>query len=140
MTAKITIAEFCKKYEVKRHLLNYQFEKNAIERDFDKKFDEQKMLTLLNIQKEDNVEIQHLQKQLEVRNSHIEYLTNCNIANQNKIVEWESVFLEAVIFTGLSLYPKTRSLASPVSAAIKSIYMIRKRNKNIENNGDPFEN
>lgn len=140
MTAKITIAEFCKKYDVKRHLLNYQFEKNAIERDSDKNFDEQRMLTLLNIKKEDNVEIQHLQKQLEVRNSHIEYLTNCNITNQNKIVELKSRFLEAVVFTGLSLYPKTRSLASPVSVAIKSIYMARQQNKNIENNVEHLEN
>jgi len=139
MTAKITIAEFCKKYEVKRHLLNYQFEKNAIERDFDKKFDEQKMLTLLNIQKEDNIEIQHLQKQLEKQKSHIEYLTNCNIGNRTKIVELKSRILEAAVFTGLHLFPQTQALASPVSGAIRSIYVMREQNKNIQTTDTPLE-
>lgn len=140
MTAKITVAVFCKKYNVKRHLLNYQFEKNTIERDLDKTFDEQKMLMLLNIQEEDNIEIQHLQKQLELQNNHIEYLTNCNIEKQSQIVGLKSVLFEAVVFAGLSLFPKTQSLASPVSAAIKSIYMAREQNKNIEKNVDPLEN
>lgn len=30
MESKINVAEFCKKHQVERHLLNYQFQKGAI--------------------------------------------------------------------------------------------------------------
>ncbi|WP_262463294.1 hypothetical protein [Acinetobacter radioresistens] len=138
MTSKTTIAEFCKKHQVERYLLNYQFKLNKIKKDEDKKFNEQHMLELLNI-KEDNVEIQHLQNQLEKQKSHIEYLTNCNIENRTKIVELKSRILEAAVFTGLHLFPQTQALASPVSGAIRSIYVMREQNKNIQTTDTPLE-
>lgn len=48
MGSKINVADFCKKHQVDRYLLNYQLKQNRIERDEDKKFDEQQMLKLLN--------------------------------------------------------------------------------------------
>lgn len=138
MNAKISITDFCKKYDVKRHILNYQFEKNAIERDLDKTFDEQKMLGLLNIKK-DNIEIQHLQDQLEKQKRHIEHLTNCNIENWTKTVELKSRILETAVFTALHLFPRTQALASPVSVAIRSFYIMREKNKNIQTTNTALE-
>ena len=60
------------------------------------------MLELLNI-KEDNVEIQHLQNQLEKQKSHIEYLTNCNIENRTKIVELKVAYLK-LLYLQVSIY------------------------------------
>lgn len=78
MGCKITVAEFCKKYKIDRHKLNYQFRLKNIERDEDKKFDEQKMLELLQINNVPNEEIQHLNKEMALLQEKLELLTNHN--------------------------------------------------------------
>ncbi|MNR83200.1 hypothetical protein D3C72_139740 [compost metagenome] len=137
MECKITVAEFCTKYDIERHKLNYQFKLKSIEKDEDKKFDEQKMLQLLNIDNPPNVEIQQLKEQLAQVQNQLELLTNCNktdveiqhlrdeitqlnekVAEQANLIKKQSererfrnFSLLAAINIGLLLHPKTRNLA-----------------------------
>lgn len=135
MECKITVAEFCTKYDIERHKLNYQFKLKNIAKDEDKKFDEQKMLQLLHIDNPLNVEIQHLKEQLAQVQNQLELLASCNKTdieiqhlrdeiNQLKAAEQATLitkkmtkenfkilsFLTAVNI-GLLLHPKTRNLA-----------------------------
>lgn len=138
MDSLISAAEFCEKYQVKRHLLNYQFKLEKIERNNDKKFDEQKMLGLLDIKEENNVEIQHLKMQVKSLSYQVEYLKKSNLKSQQKIVNIKSSILETTVHIGLSLIPQTQALAVPASALAKLIYQTKSIKevhiKNDENN------
>lgn len=139
MECKITVAEFCTKYDIERHKLNYQFKLKNIEKDEDKKFDEQKMLQLLHIDNPSNVEIQHLKEQLAQVQNQLELLASCNKTDveiqhlRDKITQLnEKVAEQAILITKkmgkenfktlsfltvvnigllLHLHPKTRNLA-----------------------------
>jgi hypothetical protein len=137
MECKITVAEFCTKYGIERHKLNYQFKLKNIEKDEDKKFDEKEMLKLLHINNSSNVEIQHLKEQLAQVQGQLELLASCNntdveiqhlrdeITQLNEKVDEQAILIKkqsererfrnfsllAVINIGLLLHPKTRNLA-----------------------------
>ncbi|WP_291373994.1 hypothetical protein [Acinetobacter sp. UBA6720] len=137
MECKITVAEFCTKYDIKRHKLNYQFKLKNIEKDEDNKFDEQEMLKLLHIDNPSNVEIQQLKEQLAQVQNQLELLTSCNktdveiqhlrdeITQLNERVAAQAILIPkkmdketyrilsflAVVNIGLLLHPKTRNLA-----------------------------
>ena len=138
MDSLVSAAEFCKKHQVERHLLNYQFKLKKIERNNDKKFDEQKMLGLLDIKEENNVEIQHLKMQVKSLSYQVEYLKKSNLKSQQKIVNIKSSILETTVHIGLSLIPQTQALAVPASALAKLIYQTKSIKevhiKNDENN------
>lgn len=136
MECKITVAEFCTKYGIERHKLNYQFKLRNIEKNEDKKFDEQEMLKLLRINNTSDVEIQHLKEQLAQVQEQLEPLNSCNktdveiqhlrdeIIQLNEKVAEQAILLKkqsererfrnfsllAAINCGLLLHPKTRSI------------------------------
>lgn len=147
MECKITVAEFCTKYGIERHKLNYQFKLRNIEKDGDKKFDEKEMLKLLHINNSSNVEIQHLKEQLAQVQEQLEPLTRCNmtdveiqhlrdeitqlnekVAEQANLIKKQSererfrnFSLLAAINIGLLLHPKTRSIGYNLPPIITSL-------------------
>lgn len=128
MESKINVAKFCKKHQVKRHLLNYQFQKGAITRDEDKLFDEDLMLELLDLKKDDddNVEIQHLKKQIQTLKEEAELLNSNNCKQAKEIIEIQSRLIETTMLTGLSIIPYTRVLALPLATLSKLMYQSKK--------------
>lgn len=126
MESKINVAEFCKKHQVERHLLNYQFQKGAITRDEDKLFDEDLMLELLDLKKDDNVEIQHLKNQVQSLKEEVELLNDNNTKQAKKIIEIKSIIIETAMLIGLSAVPQAKNLAPTLSALTKLIYQSKK--------------
>lgn len=134
MESKINVAEFCKKHQVERHLLNYQFQKGAITRDEDKLFDEDLMLELLDLKKDDDVEIQHLKNQVQTLKEEVKLLNGSNTKQAKEIIEIQSRLVETVILTGLSIIPYTRVLALPLATLSKLIYQSKKiKDMHLEN-------
>ena len=155
MECKITVAEFCTKYGIERHKLNYQFKLRNIEKDGDKKFDEKEMLKLLHINNSSNVEIQHLKEQLAQVQEQLEPLTRCNmtdveiqhlrdeitqlnekVAEQANLIKKQSererfrnFSLLAVINCGLLLHPKTRSIGYNLQPIITGLSQISNNEK-----------
>ena len=111
MSSKINVADFCKKHQVDRYLLNYQLKQNRIERDEDKKFDEQQMLKLLNIKKEDNVEIQHLNEQINLLKGQLAQEKLRNLEMHEKFANLKNNTLQTAIGLSLSLHPITQPFA-----------------------------
>lgn len=141
MESKINVAEFCKKHQIERHLLNYQFQKGAITRDEDKLFDEDLMLELLDLKKDDSVEIQHLKNQVQMLKEEVELLNSSNYKQAKEIIEIQSRVIETIILTGLFIIPYTRVLALPLATLSKFIYQSKKiKDMNLENRTDsPIE-
>lgn len=150
MECKITVAEFCTKYGIERHKLNYQFKLKNIEKDEDKKFDEKEMLKLLHINNSSNVEIQHLNEQIVQMQIQLELLSSCNktdveiqhlrdeitqlnekvaeqailIKKQSERERFRNFSLLAIINCGLLLHPKTRSIGYNLQPIINSLLQV----------------
>ena len=111
MDSKINVADFCKKHQVDRNLLNYQLSRKRIERDENKRYNEQQMLKLLNIRKEDNVEIQHLKEQINLLKEQLAQEQLHNLKMHEKFENLKNNALQTAIGVCLNLHPITQPFA-----------------------------
>lgn len=155
MDGRLTVAEFCKKYGVKRNKVTYRIDAKQIEKDKKKRFDENEMLKLVHINNSSNVEIQHLKEQLAQIQEQLEPLISCNmtdveiqhlrdeitqlnekVAEQATLIKKQSererfrnFSLLAVINCGLLLHPKTRSIGYNLQPIITGLSQISNNEK-----------